>query len=66
MSLQVWCYECDDYVEGWDVLESIQDNESEEDILDVPADVSMNGSVEFKSSNIGAGKKFDSIHVKLI
>lgn len=24
ISLQVWCYECDEYVEGWDVIEQIR------------------------------------------
>ncbi len=52
MSLRVWCYECDEFVEGWDVLESVRDEEGDEDVT---VNVNMKGSAEFKSSSIGAG-----------
>lgn len=56
MSLQVWCYECDKFVEGWDIIDYIQSQ------TDVSADVnmSMSGSVDFISSNSGAGKQSNS------
>ena len=59
MSLQVWCYECDEYVEGWDVLDFIRggDEDEEIDVVNVPNPMNgrmsiSSGSGEFKSSSI--------------
>lgn len=58
MSLQVWCYECDEYVEGWELLDQIAEKLDEVDcdieieIENTPA--KCNG---FKSRNTGAGNK---------
>ena len=30
MSMQVWCYECDEYVEGWGLIEEICEKASHE------------------------------------
>lgn len=50
MSLQVWCYDCDEYVEGWEVLDRLKE-EFEED-LEFESKENI-----FKSRNSGAGKR---------
>lgn len=30
-SLQVWCYECDEYIEGWDLLNDLKEKLDEQD-----------------------------------
>lgn len=58
MSLQVWCYECDEYVEGWDLLDQINEKLDEVD-CDIEIEIentptNING---FKSRSSGAGNK---------
>lgn len=52
-SLQVWCYECDEYVEGWDLLDYVKEKLDEVASAFLIDNVRTNG---FKSRNSGAGK----------
>ena len=50
MSLQVWCYECDEYVEGWDLLGLLKKKLDE-----INCDLEIENSHIIKSRNSGAG-----------
>jgi len=52
MSLQVWCYECDEYVEGWDLLGHLK-----EKLDEINCDLEIENSPIKKSRNSGAGNR---------
>lgn len=52
MSLQVWCYECDDYVEGWDTIDEIRgefDQNDDTEMIDIGGSL-MNPTTSFINS----------------
>lgn len=60
MSLQVWCYECDEYVEGWDLIEQVR---GELDELDEELDIDGTDNTDvnhlrsiYKTKGSGTGK----------
>jgi hypothetical protein len=54
MSIQVWCYECDDYVEGWELLDQFKEKLTEID-GDLEIDIENTPTNGFKSRITGAG-----------
>jgi hypothetical protein len=54
MSIQVWCYECDEYVEGWELLDQFKEKLSEID-GDLEIDIENTPTNGFKSRITGAG-----------
>lgn len=57
MSLQVWCYECDDYVEGWELMEQVK-NIFEDSGSDLEIEIDNTEIKGFKSKSSGAGIKW--------
>lgn len=58
MSLQVWCYECDEYVEGWELLDQIKEKLDELDFdIEIKIENTPTNSNRFKSRNSGTGNK---------
>jgi hypothetical protein len=64
MSIQVWCYECDEYVEGWELLDQFKEKLSEIDgsasavisgPMDLEIDIENTPTNGFKSRITGAG-----------
>lgn len=56
MSLEVWCYECDEYVEGWDLLDQMR-TKFEDSELDLEIIIDNTETRGFKSKKSGAGNK---------
>jgi hypothetical protein len=54
MSIQVWCYECDEYVEGWELLDQFKEKLTEID-GDLEIDIENTPTNGFKSRITGAG-----------
>lgn len=60
MSLQIWCYECEDYVEGWPLIAEVQEQLDGIEIdLDIGADTAEANNILYKGIRNGKQKTCD-------